>query len=63
MHEAVENIDMRLRHTEAAAYITIETTPNNPFVMAGKAAAQEHFEICTAARQAGTPPHERKLIG
>jgi hypothetical protein len=63
LHEAVENIDMRLRHTKATAYITVETTPNNPFVVAGKLGAQEHFEICTAAKQAGTPAHERKAIG
>ena len=54
---------MRLRHTEEAAYITVETSPSNPFFTAGKTGAQKHFDFCTAARQSGMPPHERKMVG
>jgi hypothetical protein len=61
--DALENLELRVRHIETAAYVTLSAPPDNIFLMGGLRATKEHKEIVDKGRKEGRTPKERKEIG
>jgi hypothetical protein len=61
--DAIENLELRVRHIETAVYVTLSAPPDNVFLTGGLRATKDHKEIVDKQRKEGKTPKERKEIG
>ncbi len=61
--DALENLELRVRHIETATYVTLSAPPDNVFLTGGLKATKDHKEIVDKQRREGKTPKERKEIG
>ena len=61
--DAIENLKLRTRHLETAAYVALSTPGDNVFLTGGLRATREHKDLVDKQRKEGTTPKERKKIG
>jgi hypothetical protein len=61
--DALENLELRTRHLETAAYITLSAPPDNPFLTGGIQATKKHKDLSDKQRKEGKSPKERKELG
>jgi hypothetical protein len=61
--DAIEHLELRTRHLETAAYITLPAPADNIFLTGGLRATKEHKDIVDKQRKDGKTPKERKAFG
>jgi hypothetical protein len=61
--DALENLELRTRHLETAAFITLSAPPDNPFLTGGLRATKDHKDSVDKQRKEGKTPKERKELG
>jgi hypothetical protein len=61
--DAIENLELRTRHLETAAYVTLSAPADNIFLNGGLRATKEHKELVDIQRKEGKTPKERKELG
>ncbi len=54
--DAIENLELRVRHIETATYVTLSAPPDNVFLTGGLKATKDHKEIVDKQRKEGKTP-------